>query len=335
MEYIFGSSDKNSTISLSQDVLSNVLSFFTEKEIVQVSLTSKQFNSCSNEQTIWKQKLKTLLSTKHSPPKDLNWKQEYINKRFLLNSKAKVNPEFYNEIARQVNKHNGRIIPGEDHESYMEGQVFPIRFTKFKYYSVEIPGFGDEQVYLYFIEFQNKLYRLVDNFVGILFKEENWDYNEESSNYNQIVDFKEYGEILERIDFKPIIQKEIYELLSKSFSSVDSLRELMKFLFFLKLHPTHRSYDYNYQFSFSKNVEEIFKIFKENQNEFYQNESFGEELLTVKNGEIYSIDFGICYCLIIDSEQQLQKIYLSKIKFEINEKDFHLEEKMLETESFD
>jgi hypothetical protein len=334
MEYIFGSSDKNSTISLSQDVLSNVLSFFTEKEIVQVSLTSKQFNSCSNEQTIWKQKLKTLLSTKHSPPKDLNWKQEYINKRFLLNSKAKVNPEFYYEIARQVNKHKGRIIPGEDHERYIKGQVFPIRFTKFKYYSVDI-GFGDEQVYLYFIEFQNKLYRLVDNFVGFLFKEENWDCNEKSSNYNQIVDFKEYGEILERIDFKPIIQKEIYELLSKRFSSVDSLRELMKFLFFLKLHPTHLSYDYNYQFSFSKNVEEIFKIFKENQNEFYKNESFGEELLAVKNGEIYSIDFGICYYLIIDSEQQLQKIYLSKIKFEISEKDFHLEEKMLETESFD
>jgi hypothetical protein len=334
MGNFFGSSDKNSTINLSQDVLSHVMSFLTEKEIVQVSLTSKQFNSCSNEQTIWKQKLKTLLSTKYSPPKDLNWKQEYINKRFLLNSKSKVNPEFYNEISRQVHKHNGRIIPGEDHKNFIEGHVFPIRFLKFKYYSVEIAGFGDEEVHLYFIEFQNKLYRLVDNFVGILFKgEENWDKLERNSNYNQIVDFKEYGEILESIDFKPIIQKEIFELLSKSFSSVDSLRELMKFLFFLKLHPTYRSYD-NYQFSFSKNVDEIFKIYKENFDEFNKHESFSDELLKMKNGEIYSIDFGIYYCLMIDSEQQCAKIYLSKIKFEISDKDFHLEENISESKYF-
>jgi hypothetical protein len=54
----------------------------------------------------------------------------------------------------------------------------------------------------------------------------------------------------------------------------------------------------------------------------------------MKNGEIYSIDFGIYYGLIIDSEQQCAKIYLSKIKFEISEKDFHLEEKISETKSF-
>jgi hypothetical protein len=112
-------------------------------------------------------------STKYSPPKDLNWKQEYINKRYLLNSKSKSNPEFYDEIS-QVNKHNGRIIPGEDHKNFIEGQVFPIRFLKFKYFSVEIPGFGDDQVHLYFIVFQNKLYRLVDNFVGILSKKRIW-----------------------------------------------------------------------------------------------------------------------------------------------------------------
>jgi hypothetical protein len=168
MGNFFGSSDKNSTINLSQDVLSNVMSFLTEKEIVQVSLTSKQFHSCSNEQTIWKQKLKTLLSTKHSPPKDLNWKQEYINKRFLLNSTTKVNPEFYNEISRQVNKHNGRIIPGEAQNSYIQSHVHAKKFSCLTYYHNNIPGFGDENHF--FIEYQNKLYRLFENFTGVVYK---------------------------------------------------------------------------------------------------------------------------------------------------------------------
>jgi hypothetical protein len=172
MGNFFGSSDKNSTINLSQDVLSNVMSFLTAKEIVQVSLTSKQFNSCSNEQTIWRQNLKTLLSTKYSPPKDLNWKQEYINKRFLFNSTTKVNPEFCNEISRQINKHNGRIIPGVEEDSYIQYHVNAKKFSCLTYYSRDISGFDDDDDDddMFFIEYQNKLYRLFENFTGVVYK---------------------------------------------------------------------------------------------------------------------------------------------------------------------
>jgi hypothetical protein len=332
MGNFFSSSDKNSTINLSQDVLSKVMTFLTEKEIVQLSLTSKQFHSCSNEQTIWKQKLKTLLSTKYSPPKDLNWKQEYINKRFLFNSTTKVNPEFYNEISRQVNKHNGRIIPGEAGDSYIQSHVHAKKFSCLTYYSRDIPGFGNVEFDMFFIEYQNKLYRLFENFTGVIYKKV--DSLESETNKQYILQMEDYGEIIEKIDFKPIIHKEMYELLSKSFSSADSLREIIQFLYFLKFYPSVKTFETNILFTTSKNVDELFQLFKDiKPKEFSKHgkETLNENIL--RNGEHgnYSIEFGI-RTFNWNMESDTVAVVLKNYNFEIDAKDFQLNEKKSQSE---
>jgi hypothetical protein len=80
---------------------------------------------------------------------------------------------------------------------------------------------------------------------------------ESETNRKYMVQMEDYGEIIEKIDLKPIIHKEIYDLLSKGFSSVDSLKEILHFLHFLKFHPMDSFESTFVKYSTSKNVDEL------------------------------------------------------------------------------
>jgi hypothetical protein len=312
--------------SQTEDTLIQMMSYLTENEITQVSLTNKQWNSSSNDEILWKEKLSTLLSTTHQSPKNLNWKQEYINKSFLLNTKTKVNPNFYNEITRQANKHNPHLIPDEWQTGYIQNHVCAKKFSCFTYYSYDVPGFGQDGLNLYFIEYQNKLFRLFENFTGIRYKEVDPKNIIFHNDKKYIMAMEEYGEIVEKMDFKSIIHNEIFELISKSFSSVVSLSGIIQFLFFLNFNGTEGSFSDGYT---TKNLEELYQFFKDIPPREYgkqKKESMNENIVTMGENGKFSIEFGIFY-LMYNPDRNQSKIVLKNLKYDFDEKDFQFESK--------